>query len=99
MSDQQTSAAVILDYPLRRGEGHIETVSLRRPLSGELRGLSLTGVLQMDVDALTKLLPRITIPPLTEADVRSLDPSDLVQLGTATAGFFVARRFLAETQD
>jgi hypothetical protein len=98
MSDL-TRDTVTLDYPLRRGESHIDIIELRRPTSGELRGLSLTGVLQMDVDALVKLLPRITIPTLTEADVRSLDPCDLVQLGTATAGFFVARRFLEQAPD
>lgn len=45
----------------------------------------------MDVAALTKVLPRITDPALTEADVRDMDPADLVQLGGVVAGFLLPK--------
>ena len=56
---------VTLDSPIQRGETTIDKLQLRKPRSGELRGLSLVDLGQLKVDALTKVLPRITVPPLT----------------------------------
>lgn len=82
---------IILDTPIKRGEQEITEITLRKPKAGELRGLSLTEVLQMDVTALSKLLPRISSPTLTDNDVANLNPADLVQLGTVAAGFLVPK--------
>lgn len=79
-----------LHQPIRRGETQITTVSLRRPSAGELRGLKLTDVLQMDVTALKRLLPRITDPALLPGEVEELDPTDLLTLGAGVVGFFVS---------
>lgn len=88
---------ITLDTPIQRGETTIATVELRRPKAGELRGANLTDLLQMDVGALIKVLPRITTPSLTEADVSGLDPADLTQMGGACAGFLLPRAALGET--
>lgn len=81
---------VELDAPVRRGESTIEEVTLRKPSSGELRGIQLADLLQMDVAALIKLLPRIC--QLTEGEVRALDPADLVALGVKVTGFLLQKR-------
>ena len=81
---------VELDAPVRRGESTIEEVTLRKPSSGELRGIQLADLLQMDVAALIKLLPRIC--QLTEGEVRALDPADLVALGVKVTGFWLQKR-------
>lgn len=81
-----------LDTPIVRKGGDVKKVTLRKPKAGELRGLNLTDILQMDVNALGKLLPRITGPSLTEAEVQAMDPADLVQLGGEVAGFLVPKR-------
>lgn len=83
---------VTLDYPIQRGEQEIDTITVRRPRAGELRGINAADVLQLNVDALIKLLPRITTPMLTEQDVNQMDPADLVQLGGEVAGFLVPKR-------
>ncbi|MFM2477328.1 phage tail assembly protein [Celerinatantimonas sp. MCCC 1A17872] len=85
---------VTLDDPLSRGEQTITTLTLRKPSAGELRGLSLVDVMQMDVNAMTKLLPRLTQPTLTEDEVRRLSPADLVQLGTEVNSFLVPKQFM-----
>ena len=69
----------------------LETPIQRRPLSGELRGLSLASLLQLDVANLQMLLPRITSPMLTRAEIDQLDPADLVQLGVEVTGFFLTK--------
>lgn len=80
---------ITLNTPIKRGDSEIKTITLRKPKSGELRGLSLAELLQLDVNSLHKLLPRISTPTLTEADVSALEPDDLVQLGGGIAGFFL----------
>jgi len=85
------SARVTLEEPLERGGALIKFVDVRRPGSGELRGLKLVEVLNMDVSALCVLLPRVTNPTLTTADVAGLDPADLLQFGMEVAGFFMTR--------
>lgn len=80
-----------LDEPLHRGKTTIEHVTLRRPKTGELRGLNLQDLLQLDVNALQKLLPRISNPSLTTQEVAELDPADLVQLGTVAISFFIPK--------
>ncbi|MGU5688925.1 MULTISPECIES: phage tail assembly protein [Aeromonas] len=85
-------STITLDTPIQRGETTITELNVRKPQSGELRGLNLTDILQMDVNALTKLLPRITSPVLTEAEASALDPADLMQLGQEVAAFLLPKK-------
>ncbi|PRP71743.1 phage tail protein [Chromobacterium amazonense] len=80
-----------LDAPIQRGETKIEAIELRRPGAGELRGLKLVDVLQLDVDAAIKLLPRLSMPALTEEEAKRLDPADLLQCATVVAGFLLKK--------
>jgi len=70
---------VDLDTPIVRGSTTIAQVVVRKPASGELRGLTIGALSQGDVDQVTKLLPRITIPALTLQEVKALDPADFTQ--------------------
>lgn len=90
---------VDLDTPIQRGKQTVTRVTVRKPLSGALRGVTLTDVLQMDVTALSKVLPRITDPALTDHELRNMDPADLVQLGGAVAGFLLPKRAKGEAAD
>ncbi len=106
MNTVQTSAAtpsndsnaITLDVPLKRGEGSIDAVTLRKPQAGELRGIKLTELLNLDVVALQILLPRITVPSLTAQDVAALDPADITELGVRVASFFVRKSIREEFQ-
>ena len=82
---------VTLDTPIKRGNGEITEVTLRKPNSGELRGVSLAELLQMKVDALHTVLPRITNPILHKQDMATLDPADLVNMGTVVVGFLLTK--------
>ncbi|MCY1698868.1 phage tail assembly protein [Lelliottia sp. SL45] len=78
---------VILDTPLMRGEQKIEQITLTKPNAGTLRGVSLASLANSDVDALIKVLPRMTYPALTEHEVARLDVSDLISLAGKVVGF------------
>lgn len=81
--------SITLEQPLQRGEQIIDQITIRKPAAGELRGIALVNLIQMDVDALARVLPRITEPTLTEADVNRMDPADLMQAGSVVAGFLL----------
>lgn len=78
---------VKLDTPIQREGQSIELISLRKPAAGELRGLPLLGLLQMDVDAIATLLPRISEPMITKPEALQMDPADLLAVGVEVAGF------------
>ena len=80
---------VSLEHPIERGETNIATLQLRKPQGGELRGLSIAQLTMLQTDELWTLLPRITIPPLTEAEAVALEPEDLFQCAIEIAGFFL----------
>jgi hypothetical protein len=92
MTEQAKPNTITLDAPITRGEQVITEITLRKPAAGELRGTSLNALVNLDVDALGKVLPRISSPTLTEFDVQQLDPADLVQLGVAFASFLLPKR-------
>lgn len=91
-----STKTITLDTPIQRGEQTITVLELRKPMAGELRGCSLIELMQMDVLALRKVLPRITAPALTDHEIGLLDPADLVQLGSEVAGFLLPKSLKAE---
>lgn len=67
------------------------TVLVRKPGSGELRGLALQNLLQLDVASLQTLAPRITSPVLLKPFVDAMAPSDLLQFGTEVIDFLLPK--------
>ena len=82
---------VVLDSPIRRGVTTIDSITLRKPSSGELRGVSLVDLLQMDVASLIKVVPRISSPTLTAIEVSGMDPADLLALSSKISGFLLQK--------
>ncbi|MCM2131458.1 phage tail assembly protein [Larsenimonas rhizosphaerae] len=93
---QAVSDAIELDTPVVRSGETINSLTLRKPTAGELRGVNLSDVLQLQTDALIKLIPRLSNPSLTEHEVRNMDPADLVQCGGEIAGFLLTKRAKGE---
>lgn len=96
MSANKNPNAITLETPIKRGDSEITSIELRKPNAGELRGANLVDLLQMDVTALHKVLPRITIPALNEHEVAAMDPVDLMQCGTKVSGFLLPKAALQE---
>ncbi len=84
---------VTLDTPIQRGDTELATITLFKPAgTAWMRGVKLTDLLQMDATALAIVLPRITEPALTGAEINNkLDPADLLQLGAEVAGFLLPK--------
>ncbi|EPH0095053.1 phage tail assembly protein [Pluralibacter gergoviae] len=82
-----TGHTVTLETPLKRGEQFIDSITLIKPTAGTLRGVSLAALAGSEVDALIKVLPRITSPSLTEQEIATLDLPDLIALAGEVVGF------------
>lgn len=87
-----------LDQPLSRGSTQITSVQLRKPSAGELRGISLTALAQMEVSEICKVLPRISTPTLSEDELNKMDIADLTQMGGQVVSFLLPKAVMAEYQ-
>jgi hypothetical protein len=81
---------VALGTPLTFGDQTISELTLRRPNAGDLRGIKLTNVQEMEVSTLLALLPRISLTPVAKDTLNGLDPADVVALYACLADFFTA---------
>lgn len=90
---------VTLDYPLNLPGDKIATeVQVRKPSTGALRGLALTDLLRLQTEAIQTILPRVTEPMLNKQVVQTIDPADLVALGTAVNSFLIPKADRADFQ-
>lgn len=85
-----------LDTPIVRGNTIITEVTVRKPMAGELRGLALSDLLNLEVNALRKVLPRLTSPALTDLELGRMDPADLLDMGSKVAHFLLKKSAKAE---
>ncbi|MEC7120353.1 MAG: phage tail assembly protein [Pseudomonadota bacterium] len=92
MTQEAQFETVDLDEPIQRGDNLITRITLRRPQAGELRGISLLAVMQMDTNTLITLLPRISDPVLTTPELTRMNLADIVQLATVVANFHVPKK-------
>lgn len=93
---QTYSAPITLEQPIARGESRITEITLRKPAAGELRGLKLVDLLNGDVNATIRLVPRISQPSITEQEVAAMDIADLVLCADAVAVFLQTKQARAE---
>lgn len=80
-----------LETPIQRGTTTISTVHLRKPGAGEMRGLQLQALQQGDVNNILALLPRITVPPLSQQECEKLEPVDLAAMTGTVQSFFMSQ--------
>ena len=77
-----------LDYPITLGEQKVSKVILRKPSAGDLRGIRMVQIGQLNYDEFELLLPRITEPTLNKVHLQQLDPADLLFMMDSCADFF-----------
>ena len=83
----ETQKVVTLSTPIKRGEKEFAYITVIKPTVAALKGLKMFDVLQMDVDALQILLPRVTQPMLHKNDFVNMDVADFTELVGAAISF------------
>jgi len=91
-----TEKAIVLDTPIARGKDEITSVIVRKPQSGALRGTRLQALMDMDVNAMMTVLPRVTTPSLTAQEINEMDPADLVGLSVEVVTFLLKKSVLSD---
>ncbi len=89
---ETTLKTVELENAIRRGNDELTQIQLRKPKTGELRGLNVVDILNMDVNAISTLLPRISTPALTKDEVQELPVEDFVLLAGETVSFLIPKK-------
>ena len=79
---------ITLAKAIERDGETIQALTLREPTAGDLRGVSLLQVGQMDVTALEPLLNRIATPRLTTKEFAALPAADVMAMMMAVHDFF-----------
>ncbi|MGP2415798.1 phage tail assembly protein [Pantoea ananatis] len=95
MSEIISEKTVTLDTPFKRGKTEIKEVVLRKPQSGALRGVRLQALMEMDVNAVMAVLPRVSAPALTAQEVNEMDPADLLALSVEVVTFLLPKSALS----
>lgn len=83
--------AITLDTPIKRGATEISSVVVTRPNSGALRGTTLMALANLDVIALRTVIPRVTQPSISSAEVDNMDPADLMAIGAKVGNFLLTK--------
>ena len=88
MGEEAKSKTIHLKHPLKSGDKVIDTITLRRPMAGDLRGVKLIDLVQMDADAVCQLVARISSPLVAPSRFWELDAEDLLSVSMEVVGFF-----------
>lgn len=86
------TASITLEEPIQRGDTAISTVTLRKPITRDLRGINLADLIQMKTDAIAAVLPRISSPTLLPHEIDLIAPADLISLAGEVVLFFAPKK-------
>lgn len=98
MADTPATITIELDTPLVRSGETLGFLRFRTPVSGDLRGMSIAKLGQLDYDEVRKLLPRISMDTLIADEVDKLSLADQIEISAALTDFLVPKRRMAEFQ-
>lgn len=89
-SNTPKSVTVNLSKPVKIDGEDVTKITLRKPMVGELRGQKLIEVIQMDVNAMIAVIPRISVPPLMDHQLANgeIEPEDFMDMAAKVATFF-----------
>jgi len=80
---------ITLTKPFKRGDKQVTEVLIREPVAGELRGVNLAELMQMEVNTVGKVLERVSEPMIDSATFSGFNPRDLTNLSVGLISFFV----------
>ena len=86
------TVSVPLDTPITRGDQQISTITLRKPLGGALSGVKTVDLLNLDLVAVSKVVPRISSPRITAQEFLAMEAEDCVAVAGEVAGFLLQKR-------
>ncbi len=79
-----------LPTPIIIGEKQYETLAVRKPKAGDLRGLQTADILHMNINSFAELIPRISVTPSMNKNLfYDLESENLTVIQAKVVDFFV----------
>ncbi len=79
---EKNKKTVSFDPPIKIGEEEYKKIEVRTPNAGELRGISITSLLNFEAGALITALSRVSNPSFSEMELDQMPANGLIALGT-----------------
>ena len=76
---------VTLAQGILRGENRITDITVRKPLTKQLRGVSISRLIEMNADDWQIVLPRVTTPKVDKVDFSQMTVTDFTKLCSTAA--------------
>ncbi|MNH79268.1 Phage tail protein E [compost metagenome] len=95
-SEKKRFETVDLDNPLKRGDLEINKVTLRKPMGGDLAGTNIGDLYNMNVVAMSKVIPRISDPMVHAPEFMAMNGEDIAALSGQVVSFLLTRRQKAD---
>lgn len=83
---------VPLDNPITRGGQTITSITLRKPLGGATSGAKMVDLLNLDLIAASKVVPRISSPVITAQEFLAMEVEDCTAIAGEIAAFLLQKR-------
>lgn len=93
---QAETQTIDLDTPIKMGDLEIKQLEIRKPNVQALQGVKIADLLQGDVNSICTILPRISSPTLTKAEINQLEPSDIAQVAGVVMIFLQTKSVRAQ---
>ena len=89
---------ITLEQGVKLGDNTITEITITKPLVSHLKGVKLAQLMEMQIDEIVKIIPRVTAPSLPPHALDSLDFNDFLNLCAEVIGFLTNQTSTA-TQD
>lgn len=80
---------VTLKQGIIRGDNRITEITVRKPLTKQLRGTNVVNLMQMSIDEWCVVLPRVTTPKVDKVDFATMPAADLVTLASTALNLMI----------
>lgn len=80
---------VTLKKGIIRGDSRITEITVRKPLTKQLRGTNVVNLMQMSIDEWCVVLPRVTTPKVDKVDFATMPAADLVTLASTALNLMI----------
>ncbi|GAA0394757.1 phage tail assembly protein [Brevundimonas terrae] len=91
-NNARETVSVDLDTPLKRGDQVFHAVVLRKPKGGALRGAKVVDLLNLDLVAASKVVPRISSPVITAQEFLDMEGEDCTAIAGEIAAFLLQKK-------
>ena len=80
---------VTLKQGIIRGDSRITEITVRKPLTKQLRGTNVVDLMKMSIDEWCVVLPRVTTPKVDKVDFATMPAADLVTLASTALNLMI----------